>query len=340
MAERTIRDIDLGLGSDDFTRDELRLIAQTADYLGIGNIYITEGRGRDAFSVLTDLALHTERVGLGTGIVNVFSRTPTALAQCTGTVMELMGDRTFNLGLGTSGKLLMQKYHGADFERPVSRLRETIHVIDHAFRTGNLPSDGTIFRLEDMPLGVKAPRDRLKIFVAGLSPRTIEVVGQDADGWLPIWFSSSRGREQVQMVETAAREAGRPRPSVAAFLYGSVGTNPKYYEYTRDTMTWYIAAQGTAYRHQYELFGYNAEVEKICGLWSSGDRKEARRQTPEYMVQDTALLGDPETFLAQVDRFIKAGIDRPVLRLQSQPTAAESIEMLVSLAGATYRADD
>jgi len=337
MVQRTIRDIDIALGSDDFSRQELRLIAQTADYFGVGNIFITEGRGRDAFTVLADLALHTERIGLGTGIVNIFSRTPTALAQSTATVMELMGDRVFNLGLGTSGKLLMQKYHGVEFDRPVSRLRETIHVIDKAFRTGNLPTSEKIFPLEDMPLGVAADRDRLKIYVAGLSDRTIEVVGQDADGWLPIWFSSERGGPQLELVETTAAAAGRPRPAIGAFLYGSVGSNPKYYEYTRDTLAWYVAAQGTAYRHLFERYGYEKEMENICQLWQSGDRRQARRQTPEYMVNDTSLLGTPEVFLAQVDRFITAGIDRPILRLQSQPTAAQTLEMLTSLGA--YEAD-
>jgi alkanesulfonate monooxygenase SsuD/methylene tetrahydromethanopterin reductase-like flavin-dependent oxidoreductase (luciferase family) len=248
-----------------------------------------------------------------------------------------MGDRVFNLGLGTSGKLLMQKYHGVEFDRPVSRLRETIHVIDKAFRTGNLPTSEKIFPLEDMPLGVAADRDRLKIYVAGLSDRTIEVVGQDADGWLPIWFSSERGRPQLELVETTAAAAGRPRPAIGAFLYGSVGSNPKYYEYTRDTLAWYVAAQGTAYRHLFERYGYEKEMENICQLWQSGDRRQARRQTPEYMVNDTALLGTPEVFLAQVDRFIKAGIDRPILRLQSQPTAAQTLEMLASLGA--YEAD-
>src|ERR1700761_3364517 len=154
VKERSISDIDISIGTSEFTRAQLLLIARAADGLGVGTVFLTEGAGRDPFSVLTEMALQTRRIGLGTGIVNVFSRTPTALAQCTASVMELMGDRPFYLGLGTSGKQLMEKYHGVPFDRPVSRLQETVQVIDYAFTTGALPDGGDIFPLGHLPPGL------------------------------------------------------------------------------------------------------------------------------------------------------------------------------------------
>lgn len=331
---RSIRDIDVALGGGDFTRAELVLIARVADRLGVGNLYLTEGTGRDAFVVLTELAMATERIGLGTGIVNVFSRTPSAIAQATASVLEVMGERTFNLGLGTSGKLLMRKYHGVEFDRPVSRMREAVRIIDHAFTTGKLPDGGTIFPLAGLPLGVAAPRERLRIYVAGLSDRTLEVTGAHADGWLPIWVSVEHGAEQFAVVADAAARAGRPRPTVSAFLYGGVGDDPRLRQFTRATLAWYVAANGTAYRRLFERYGYTEEMATICDLWAAGERERARAAVPDHLLADTALLGEPAEFLAQVDRFVEAGVDRPVLRLQGQLSAAECVAMLGRLAAA------
>ena len=331
----SIRDIDVALGSSDFTRAELVLIATVADRLGVGNLYLTEGPGRDAFSVLTELAVATEHIGLGTGIVNVFSRTPTAIAQATATVLEVMGERTFNLGLGTSGKLLMRKYHGADFDRPVSRMRETVRIIDHAFTTGKLPDGGDIFALAGLPLGIDAPRDRLRISVAGLSDRTLQVTGEDADGWLPIWVSQKHGAEVLKVVADAAENAGKPKPVVSAYLYGGVGNDERLRKFTKATLAWYVAANGTAYRRLFERYGYTEEMDHICGLWAKGEREKARAEVPDHLLDDTALLGEPEEFLAQADRFHRMGVDRPVLRLQGQLGAADCVGMLGRLAAVT-----
>lgn len=337
MTTRTIADIDVALGSGDFARPELVSIAQVADQLGVGNLFLTEGTGRDTFSLLTEIALKTRHIGLGTGIVNIFSRTPTALAQCTATVMELMGDRAFNLGLGTSGKQLMRKYHGVAYERPVSRMREAVRIIDTAFTTGRIPEGGDIFPLAGLPLGLAAPRSRLKIYVAGLSAPTLDVTGRNADGWLPIWFSIDHGQQPLEQARSSAKDAGRGEPIVSAFCYGGVGAGEDLKKHIRSTLAWYVAANGTAYRRLFESYGYVEEVARICELWAAGKRQQARESVPDHLLADTALFGNPPEFLAAVDRFIAAGVDRPVLRMQSQLTAAEVIKMLADLAAYSGR---
>jgi alkanesulfonate monooxygenase SsuD/methylene tetrahydromethanopterin reductase-like flavin-dependent oxidoreductase (luciferase family) len=328
----SIADLDVAIGGNERSRSDAVLLARVADSLGIGNLWVTEGTGRDAFSVLTEMALATDRIGLGTGIVNVFSRTPSALAQATASVMELMGNRRFNLGLGTSGKLLMEKFHGIGFDRPVTRMQETVQIIDQVFTTGRLPTGGDVFDLGGLPLGIPVERDRLRIFVAGLSPRTLEVTGRFADGWLPIWPSIARGKETVETVRAAAREAGRPQPIVAGYLYGGVGSGTEIHNSVRATLAWYVAANGTAYRALFERYGYGEEVARICDLWSAGDREAARRSVDEAMLADTTLTGEPAEFLAAVGRFIDAGIDRPVLRLPKQLSTPACVHMLAALA--------
>jgi alkanesulfonate monooxygenase SsuD/methylene tetrahydromethanopterin reductase-like flavin-dependent oxidoreductase (luciferase family) len=329
----SIADIDISVGGMDFSRSDLVLIARVADELGVGTMFLTESTGRDSFAVLADLAAKTTRIGLGTGIVNVFSRTPTAIANATATVMETMGERHFSLGLGTSGKRLMQTYHGVDFARPVARLAETVRIVDHVFRTGALPHGGELFPVSALPFGLPVPpREQLTIYVAGLSDRTLEVAGRHADGWLPIWVSAARGAGLAKPVFDAAAAAGRPRPKVAAVAYGGVGDGPELVRHAKATLAWYVAANGTAYRRLFERYGYGEEVEEICRLWTEKQRDRAREFVSDTLLHDTTILGAPEAFFAQVGRLRRVGVDRAVLRIQGQLSAAQTIDMLVRLA--------
>lgn len=330
----SMQDLDVSIGGNERPRKESVLIARAADEMGIGNLWITEGTGRDAFSLLTEIALATERVGLGTGIVNVFSRTPTALVQATATVMEVMEERRFNLGLGTSGKALMQQYHGMPFDRPVTRLREAVRIIDEAFTTGRLPRGGDVFDLGGLEVGVPVSRDRLRIYVAGLSPKTLDLTGRYADGWLPIWPSAARGQEPLEAVQAAARSVGRKPPLVSGYLYGAVGSGDDVEKHVRATLAWYVAANGTAYRGLFERYGYGDQAKRICDLWDAGDREAARRSVDDELLRDTTLLGEPDEFFNSVQRFIDAGIDRPVFRLPKQLSTARCLEMLARLAQA------
>jgi alkanesulfonate monooxygenase SsuD/methylene tetrahydromethanopterin reductase-like flavin-dependent oxidoreductase (luciferase family) len=333
-AAGSIADLSISVGSMDFARTDLAHIARLADDLGVHTMLVTESTGRDAFALLAELAARTNHIGLGTGIVNIHSRTPTAIAAATATVMETMGDRPFTLGLGTSGRQLMQKYHGADFARPVSRLAEYVRIIDHTFRTGSLPDDSTMFPLAALPFGLELPpREQLSIYVAGLSDRTLKLTGRYADGWMPIWMSAAYGAELAQVVFDAAEAVGRPRPEVAAVSYGGVGESPELIRHVKATLAWYVAANGTAYRRLFERYGYGDEIEKICQLWTDGRREQAREAVSDQLLRDTTLLGSPQAFFAQVRRLADIGVSRAILRVPGQLSAAEVIDMLTRLAG-------
>ncbi|WP_166459298.1 LLM class flavin-dependent oxidoreductase [Amycolatopsis pithecellobii] len=329
----SIADLDIAIGGRERPREDIALIAGAADQLGVGTVWVTEGVGRDAFSLLTELALRTTRIGLGTGIVNVFSRTPTALAQAAASLLELMGTRTFNLGLGTSGRGLVEDYHGIPFERPVTRMKETIGALDRVFTTGSLPVGGAEFRFGGLALGVPTDRARLRLYVAGLTEKTLEVTGTVADGWLPIWPSRRESGQQVGVIRKAATAANRPMPTVAGYLYGAVGTEPALAAHLRANLAWYVAANGTAYRRLFERYGYADEVDRICRLWTTGERERARRAVTDEMLADCTLLGEPAEVLRQAGAFRDAGVDRPVLRLPKQVPATDCVRMLTELAG-------
>ena len=120
--------LQVGFAGSPTEREEIIKRVQVAEDLGVESAWVAEAWGRDAFSMLTHLALSTKKIGLGTAIVNVFSRTPGVLAMTFGTLDELSGGRAI-IGLGSSGANVIEHWHGVKFEKPATRLREYVEII-------------------------------------------------------------------------------------------------------------------------------------------------------------------------------------------------------------------
>ena len=165
---------------------DLIAVAQAADRLGYESFWTGESWGRDAFTVLTMLACHTERIGLGTGIVTVYSRTPGLIAQSIASLDQISGGRAI-LGLGSSGRIVVEDWHGVKFDHPVGRTAEYIDIIRMALSGERVNYEGSFYELKRFRMGVRPVQERIPIYVASLGRRNLELTGRAADGWLPIW---------------------------------------------------------------------------------------------------------------------------------------------------------
>ena len=161
-------------------------LAQRAEALGFESVWMPEAYGTDAVSILGALAASTQRIQLGTGIVNVFSRTPALLAQ-TAATLDLISNGRFILGLGTSGYQVISGWHGVPFDRPLLRMRETIAIVRQVLRRDRLVFNGDIFHLDKgLKLLARPLRDTVPIYLATLTPSGVALAGEMADGWLPV----------------------------------------------------------------------------------------------------------------------------------------------------------
>jgi len=323
---------DIALGSDDRPAEETLDLIRLAEALGFANAWLTESRGRDVFVLLASAAGRTSRIGLGTGITNVYARTATTIAQAAGTIAELMPGRVFNLGLAASGRGLVELYHRVPFERPVARVRDAARIVDFILAEGRMPPAGPGERAGPR-LTLTPMRDRVRIFIAGSSDATLRFIGAEADGWLPVWPSRRHTPEQVATIAEAARATGRPLPDVAGYLYGGLDTDPDVVAATRDTLAWYIAANGEAYRKLFLRYGYDREVGEIVARWEAGDHRAAAAAIPREMLDDCALMAAPAAFADQAKAFVEAGIARPVLRVVRELSADRVAELLTETAG-------
>ena len=151
-------------------RQRLFDYVRAADEAGVETVFVPETWGRDAFSILVQLADRTSRIRLGTGIVNVYSRSPAALAQHFATLDELSGGRII-AGLGTSGPRVIEHFHGVPFGRSATRLREVVQILRMLFAGEPLRFVGQTFRLErGFTFRFKPLRDRIPIYLASFRP--------------------------------------------------------------------------------------------------------------------------------------------------------------------------
>ena len=175
--------------------------AKIADDAGVDALFVPEAWGRDAFTILTVLARETSRIKLGTAIVNIYSRSPGALAQHFATLDELSGGRAI-IGLGSSGDRVIEHFHGVKFGMPLTRLREYVDIINMLMRQEPLEYSGRIFNLErGFTLRFEPVRDHIPIWIASITPKSVRQTAEIADGWIPIFMPREQWNHRILVVD-------------------------------------------------------------------------------------------------------------------------------------------
>jgi alkanesulfonate monooxygenase SsuD/methylene tetrahydromethanopterin reductase-like flavin-dependent oxidoreductase (luciferase family) len=269
----------------------------------------------------------TERIGLGTGIVNVYSRTPALLAMAAVTLDELSGGRTI-LGLGTSGQRVVEGWHGVPMARPLRRLRETteaVRAITSGSRRGY--TGETISVAPGFAVTLARPRDRIPIYHASLTPRAIKQCAEVADGWLPYFTSPKTLRADVAMIEESLRAADRERTSftVAPLLPVLVtDDDASARAVLRRHLAFYIGGMGRFYREVVTRHGFGDTAEAVRRLWETRERDAAAEAITDELLDAFAIVGDERRCRARLDDYRVAGADLPVLALPGDISVADA----------------
>ncbi|GIW40937.1 MAG: FMN-dependent monooxygenase [Candidatus Binatia bacterium] len=282
-----------------------------ADRVGVDSVWVPEAWGRDCFTTLALLADRTKRIRLGTGIVNVYSRTPAALAQHFATLDELSGGRMI-AGFGTSGALVIEHFHGVRFEPALTRLRETIEIFRMLVRREPLRYSGKLFRLErGFTLRFSPPRKEIPVFLATLNPRALELTATHADGWLPVMIPIDRLGAEVEAMRERIRRAGRDPERFEILAPGGVvvarGAARERAEIVQaGTIAFYVGRMGVYYARQLERFGFADEVARIREAWKDGSAAAAAA-VPEDMRRRLVTVGDVEECRERIEEEARAG---------------------------------
>ena len=287
-------------------------LVKRAEAAGYTDIWSGETAGPDGFTPLTLSAAHTERVRLGTGIVGVFQRGPALLAQEAAALADASGGR-FVLGLGSSSDRIVEGWNGIPFEKPLSKVAETVDFLRTAL-AGERTSTG--FKLETKPT------HEIPIMLAALRGKMLELAVERADGAFTNFLPLSGLPQVVAGIDGAAddfellcrffllpgeREQVEP---VARFMFSSYITVPVY----------------TAF---YEWLGWGEQIAPMLEAWNAGDRKAAAAAAPWEAIEEMFIFGTPEEMKARLAEFVDGGITLPILTPIVPPEqVGEAIEAL------------
>ena len=288
---------------------EIREAAVLAEELGYSCITMGESWGEDALTSLAQLAAVTARIRIGTSIVPVFARSPANLAM-SALNMDRMTQGRFFLGLGTSGRLVIEDFHGEKFGKPLTRMREYIDIIRKAARGERLDHDGEFFHTKRLQLRFPPFRASLPIYIAALSPPSLRLTGELADGWLPIFLAPSRMTAAVSELKAGAEAGGRTLADIAISPQVSIYVTDDMKaarDRERPHIAFYIGGMGVFYHEYMRRIGFGAEADRVRAAFQARERDRAAQLVTDEMVDAVTILGTPGQCRDQMQRFFEAG---------------------------------
>jgi len=302
----------------DYDRKKYVKAAILADRLGYDSFWLPEVWGYEVFSLLTEIALKTKRIKIGTGIINVFSRSPALIAMQAATLDEISGGR-FILGLGTSGKQVIEGLHGRDFEKPLTQTRDVIRVVRAMLEGRPLnEADTKLRQYRPFKLDFTPTRRRIPIYVAALKQKSVTSIGEMADGWMPIFWPYERLGDGRAWIAEGAAKAGRDPSEIATAPFTTVIPIPGRGASTkaRDIISFYIGGMGEYYKELLSNFGYADECDEIARLYQDkATRKMAPDAVTDDMIEALTISGDPLYCRREIARRRELGMEQPIVNL-------------------------
>lgn len=318
-----------------YDRKEVLRIAQDAEELGYESIWIPEAWGYEQFQLLTEIALVTKRIKLATGIANVYSRSAGLLAMSAATLDEISEGRVI-LGLGTSGKNVVENFHGRPYRKPLTHLRETIGICRTLWRGDRLtPEQSTLADLRHFKLAMEPLRSDIPIYVASLQKKAVTEIGRIADGWVPTFWPYEHFGEGLEWIAEGAREAGRDPAGIelAPFL-GVVPIDDIDFARAmlKPMVSFYIGGMGVYYYEMFCRYGFEANATEVRDLYAAGNRKESVAAVADELVDAIAVCGPPELCREKLAAWGGAGMGQGLVSLAPGATADSTRGILEAVA--------
>jgi F420-dependent oxidoreductase-like protein len=290
-----------GLG---LTSDQQLELVQEAEAAGFHSVWAAEAYGSDAATVLAWLAAQTEGIRLGSAIFQMPARSPAMTAMTAATLDQLSHGRVL-LGIGPSGPQVAEGWHGQRFARQLGRTREYVEILRKALARERLVYEGETYTLplpdgpgKALRLMIETVQERIPIYVAAIGPKNTQLVGEIADGWLPIFFSPENVGDSRKLLEEGAARAGRSldgfdiAPTVQVAIDDDI-------ERARDVMrpflALYVGGMGSRERNFYNAlvrrYGFEEAAKEIQDLYLDGKKDEAAAAIPSELIDTVTLAG-------------------------------------------------
>jgi F420-dependent oxidoreductase-like protein len=308
---------------------------------GLDTVWVAEAYGFDSPTLMGYLAAKTERVEIGSAILNVYSRTPGALLQTAAGLDNVSQGRAI-IGLGASGPQVIEGFHGVAYDKPIGRTKEIIDLIRRGLRRETLVHDG-IFTLplpegqgtglgKPLKLMTRPERPSIPLYIAGLGPKSVEGAAEYADGWLPFLFVPEKAG-QVWGEALAAGKAKRHSDLAALEICAggmvAIGEGPEtkaLLDFARPTVALYVGGMGARGKNFYNdlavKYGYEKEARQIQDLYLAGNKRDAEALVPTELLELGNLVGPLSYVKERIAAFAEAGVTNlQVLPASEDPAA-------------------
>jgi F420-dependent oxidoreductase-like protein len=307
---------------------------------GIDLITVPEAYSFDAVSQLGFLAARTSSITLASGILQLYTRTPTLTAMTAAGLDYVSGGR-FELGIGASGPQVIEGFHGVRYDAPLGRTRELVEICRMTWRREPVVHQGKHYRIPlpaDEGTGLGKPlklinhpvRERIPITIASLGPKSVEQTAEIADGWLPMFFHPERaaavwGDALAAGTAKRAPELG-PLDVVASPALAITDAPEAVYPLVKPQLALYVGGMGARGKNFYNdliaAYGFESDARRIQDLYLEGRREEAVAAVPDELVRAISLIGTASEVAERVAAFREAGVST----LNVTPLARDSAE--------------
>lgn len=280
-------------------------ISSRAEMKGFAGLWFGETTLQDASVLVAVAARATEKIHLGTSIVNVFTRAPGQLARMGATLNELSNGR-FTLGVGVSTAAIVENWHGQRFDKPVERLDETVSLLREYFSGERFSHQGQFYSPKNALLRIKSSP---KIAVAALNDRMIRRAGAIADRVILNLYPTEKVAHAIKLIEEGRRDAGKgERATVSVMLYAHVlGDDEEGLQAAKDLVAFYASAP--SYSALFSRIGFANEAEAMMQAWKARDRESVKRAVTREMIDSVMVLGTIRELQERVRLYHEAGVE-------------------------------
>jgi alkanesulfonate monooxygenase SsuD/methylene tetrahydromethanopterin reductase-like flavin-dependent oxidoreductase (luciferase family) len=321
------RGLGVGVTPMENRRDVVLRLATLAEDLGYSAFFVAEGWGYDAGVLLTEIALRTDRIRIGTGVLNVWGRSAAGIAMLAAGLAEVSGGR-FTLGLGAGSPALAEGFHDVPFQAPVRRLGNVTRSVRRLLDGGRAVSSASP-QTASLRLAVPTPVD-VPIYLAALGPAAVRLAGEVADGWVPFLLPRSGLDAGRRLLEGGAAGAERPVPVLGPSLPAAVAGD----ESTARGVAWwwisfYLTRMGPLYGRALRELGLGEQVDAV--LAHAGSAAADVPRAAWSLVDELVLVGDESAARDRLDAWYAAGAELPTVVLPPGRDLPELEAMLHAL---------
>lgn len=293
-----------------------KVLARTS----VDTIWIPETWGMENFAMLSTVSQIASKPKIGSSIINIYSRSPSAIAMGAATIDTLSNGRLI-LGLGTSSMPIVEDFHGLKFENPVLRMREYVEIIRLILSGRQINYSGNFFNLRNFTLLIKPQREKIPIYLAAINQKMLDLTWEISDGVIFYLRPLNEMKKTIQKMQT------KRKIDVTCQIISCVSNDAEIaITRAKQTLAFYISV-GRIYREFLSKNGFETETKNIFDEFKTSGFKSNHELVSDNMLKSLTIAGTPDQCIEQLQKFRDTGIDLPIIQFNPVGNVIDSFRL-------------